>query len=155
MNFHDAKTQCETDGSQLAIPRSGFRFSTTDHLINHRSLPPETSRLRSTFGYIFINELKEAEIQFILGLWPVHTLLSYSRMIWIGIHDANQDNNFVEINGSKLRWDFWRQGEPTNTWDFPDTHDEDAVGMDAWSDGQWVDLSKEHENVFVCTYYIV
>ena len=72
-------------------------------------------------------------------------------MIWIGIHDANQDNNFVEINGSKLRWDFWKQGEPTNTWDF---RDEDAVGMDASSDGRWVDLPKEFQYVFVCTFYM-
>ena len=95
------------------------------------------------------NHFKEAETQFLLNLWP-----SSNENIWIGIHDEHRNNNFVTVDGSDLEWEFWVEGEPTHTWDYPSTHDEDAVVMRRQYGGRWNDLPKKDEYVFACTYVI-
>ena len=34
--------------------------------------------------------------------------------VWLGITDEKEENNFVDINGSKLSWKNWADNEPNN-----------------------------------------
>ena len=104
MNYDDAKAQCESDGTFLAIPRS------------------------------------QAENDFILNL----ILQKGLEKIWIGINDIKQEGLFVGVDGIKISWTNWNDGEPNN-WS-----DEDAIELVA-TEGRWNDQKIIDSRPFICS----
>ena len=69
--------------------------------------------------------------------------------MWIGIHDANEDNNFVTVDGTSLDWTNWGPSQPTHT---SIGRDEDGVEIRATTADTWNDAPKWMERQFACTY---
>ena len=65
---------------------------------------------------------------------------------WIGIHDINDENNFVYAsnNAIKISWTNWKNGEPNNS-----GGKEDCVQLST-TNGKWNDNNCNRQLQFVC-----
>ena len=89
---------------------------------------------------------KEAENWFIVNLWPANS--PAIRGIWIGVHDPDNTDTFVTVDGSNLNWTYWRPTEPTH---FLHGRHENAVHIGRYRGGQWNDVDEKGQYVFACT----
>ena len=72
--------------------------------------------------------------------------------MWIGIHDANEDDNLVTVDGTSLDWTKWGPNQPSHLNGNDDPEDGVEIRNQSPFFNTWNDHAKSHPKVFACTY---
>ena len=121
-----------------AVEHAGHHYLVFDE-VEDLSWSGGKTHCESLGGYLTV-VTSEAEAAFIAGLCD-------GRYLFLGASDAEEEGNWVWVDGSPWEYTFWMDGQPNN---YGGTEDYLAT----YSKGRWVDVEASGDDFWMPTGYI-